>query len=158
MARRLFCRCGGSFGSWVTQPAEKRYRDLLARATPVLEDKTWNGSYYRLYANDGQIDEGCLSDQIIGQWAMHLLAASALPQAGPRPLGPALHPSAPAAAATRAAKRPLRVRGLVGADERRARRSRRAGGIGRRLVRSSCRPVLSPAKLARARLDQLSLR
>jgi len=53
--------------------AEKRYRDLLARATPVLEDKAWNGSYYRLYADGERLDEGCLSDQIIGQWALHLL-------------------------------------------------------------------------------------
>lgn len=53
--------------------AEKRYRDLLTTATPVLEEKAWNGSYYRLYAQDEKIDEGCLTDQIIGQWATHLL-------------------------------------------------------------------------------------
>jgi non-lysosomal glucosylceramidase len=53
--------------------SEKRYRDLLTAATPVLEEKTWNGSYYRLYAHGEKNDEGCLSDQIIGQWAIRLL-------------------------------------------------------------------------------------
>ena len=50
-----------------------RYRDVLARGSAVLEEKTWNGSYYRLYAKGVELDEGCLSDQIIGQWAARLL-------------------------------------------------------------------------------------
>jgi non-lysosomal glucosylceramidase len=50
-----------------------RFRDVLQRGTASLEAKAWNGSYYRLYAKGTDVDEGCLSDQIIGQWAMRLL-------------------------------------------------------------------------------------
>lgn len=53
--------------------AEARYRDVLARGSSALEAKAWNGSYYRLYAKGADMDEGCLSDQIIGQWAVRLL-------------------------------------------------------------------------------------
>lgn len=53
--------------------AVSRYRDVLQRGTASLEAKAWNGSYYRLYAKGGEVDEGCLSDQIIGQWAIRLL-------------------------------------------------------------------------------------
>ena len=56
--------------------AAKRYAEILAKARAVFEDKLWNKRYYRLY-NDaggpkGDRDEGCLTDQIIGQWTMHL--------------------------------------------------------------------------------------
>jgi non-lysosomal glucosylceramidase len=55
--------------------AQQRYAELRAKGTKVFEEKLWNGSYYRLY-NDiggkrGDMDEGCLSDQVIGQWAAH---------------------------------------------------------------------------------------
>ncbi len=49
--------------------AESRYRDILQRGTATLEAATWNGSYYRLYANGDDHDEGCLSDQILGHWS-----------------------------------------------------------------------------------------
>ena len=55
------------------EAAAVRYRDVLARGSAALEAKTWNGSYYRLYAKGTEVDEGCLSDQIIGQWAARLL-------------------------------------------------------------------------------------
>jgi non-lysosomal glucosylceramidase len=56
--------------------AAQRYRDVLAKAGASFEQKLWNGSYYRLY-NDaggdrGDLDEGCLTDQAIGQWACRL--------------------------------------------------------------------------------------
>lgn len=53
--------------------AEARYRDARTRGAAALEEKAWNGSYYRLYAKGADVDEGCLSDQIIGQWAARLV-------------------------------------------------------------------------------------
>ncbi len=50
-----------------------RYRDVLQRGLASLEGQAWNGSYYRLYAKGAQKDEGCLTDQIIGHWAVRLL-------------------------------------------------------------------------------------
>jgi non-lysosomal glucosylceramidase len=56
--------------------AEKRWRDVLEQGSRTVDKTTWNGSYYRLYADPlggrGD-DEGCLTDQIIGQWAAHLV-------------------------------------------------------------------------------------
>lgn len=62
--------------------AAQRYRDILDQGRPVFEQKLWNGSYYRLY-NDaggerGDSDEGCLTDQIIGQWATHFVGDESL--------------------------------------------------------------------------------
>ncbi len=51
--------------------AAERYGEVLERGTKTLEDKTWNGSYYNLY-DDGEGDLGCLTDQMIGQWACHV--------------------------------------------------------------------------------------
>lgn len=56
--------------------AAERYSAVLDKAKAAFEQKLWNGRYYRLY-NDvggerGDLDEGCLTDQIIGQWANHL--------------------------------------------------------------------------------------
>ncbi len=56
--------------------AEKKWRDVLQNGARTLQTATWNGSYYRLYADakggHGQ-DEGCLTDQLLGQWATHLV-------------------------------------------------------------------------------------
>jgi len=53
-----------------------RYQDVLARGTRAFEDKLWNGRYYRLYNDEGGArgdkDDGCMADQLIGQWAAHL--------------------------------------------------------------------------------------
>ncbi len=59
------------------EPAAQRYAEVLEKATPVFETKLWNGEFYRLY-NDaggerGDLDEGCLTDQIIGQWANQMV-------------------------------------------------------------------------------------
>ncbi len=66
------------------QQSQDRYGDILHQAEKVFEDKLFNGEYYRLYNNQGgpmggksaagkveEIDEGCLADQMIGQWATH---------------------------------------------------------------------------------------
>ncbi|MBD3241983.1 MAG: hypothetical protein GF331_15445 [Chitinivibrionales bacterium] len=58
---------------------EARYTEILLKGAAAFEDKLWNGSYFRLY-NDkggprGDMDEGCLTDQIIGRWAMHFVGA-----------------------------------------------------------------------------------
>lgn len=57
--------------------AEARYREVLEKGVKVFEDKAWNGTYYRLYNDAGgehdDMDEGCLTDQVIGQWAAHLI-------------------------------------------------------------------------------------
>jgi uncharacterized protein (DUF608 family) len=55
--------------------AAERYRAALAKARAGYETKLWNGRYFVLY-NDkggkhGGHDDGCLSDQMIGQWALH---------------------------------------------------------------------------------------
>jgi uncharacterized protein (DUF608 family) len=56
--------------------AERHYADVLAKGRARLESTSWNGRYYRLYSDRdgkrGDADEGCLTDQIIGQWAAHL--------------------------------------------------------------------------------------
>jgi hypothetical protein len=56
--------------------AAEHYSAVLCKASAAFEDKLWNGSYYRL-SNDaggkrGDLDEGCLTDQAIGQWACDL--------------------------------------------------------------------------------------
>jgi uncharacterized protein (DUF608 family) len=64
--------------------SERRFEEILEQARGVFEEKLFNGEYYRLYNNEGgpmggksaagkveQIDEGCLADQMIGQWATH---------------------------------------------------------------------------------------
>lgn len=48
---------------------ESRYSEVLKRGTAALEAATWNGAYYRL-SSEGTPDEGCLTDQIIGHWAI----------------------------------------------------------------------------------------
>lgn len=67
----------------------KKYTPIFESGKKLAEQKLWNGNYYRLYNSDlktmktkdgaGQdivknmegVDEGCLTDQIIGQWAAH---------------------------------------------------------------------------------------
>lgn len=59
--------------------AEVRYQDYLTKSRKHAEDSLWNGKYFRLY-NDigglkGDCSEGCLTDQIIGQWAAKMIGA-----------------------------------------------------------------------------------
>ncbi|GAB4195823.1 MAG: hypothetical protein OHK0022_12850 [Roseiflexaceae bacterium] len=57
--------------------AEGRYRALLEQARQQFEARLWNGSYYRLWNDQGGPhggqDEGCLTDQLLGQWCNDLL-------------------------------------------------------------------------------------
>ena len=56
--------------------AADRYAALVERGRRVFEERLWNGRYYRLCNDEGGakgiIDEGCLSDQLLGQWAANL--------------------------------------------------------------------------------------
>ncbi len=56
---------------------EKRYSRLFESGVRIFEEKLWNGEYFRLYNDEGGAngtkDEGCLSDQLISQWAAHQL-------------------------------------------------------------------------------------
>ena len=60
----------------------RRYAKLLENGRKVFEQRLWNGRYYRL-CNDkgganGTVDEGCLTDQLLGQWAAHLAGSGHL--------------------------------------------------------------------------------
>lgn len=57
--------------------AEQQYRGILEKGKGLVETHLWNGKYYRLsndyngkFGNKGA-DEGCLTDQLIGQWMAH---------------------------------------------------------------------------------------
>ncbi len=55
-----------------------RYESLLANCHRVFEERLWNGNYYRLSStgpgvSGGQF-EGCLTDQLIGEWCNLLTA------------------------------------------------------------------------------------
>ena len=58
------------------EPARTHYAECLEKGRTVFEAKLWNGKYYRLYNDAGGVrgdsDEGCLTDQLIGQWTMRL--------------------------------------------------------------------------------------
>ncbi len=67
----------------------KKFAPIFEKGKKLAEEKLWNGKYYRLYNSDlktmktkdgagkeitkdmSGTDEGCLTDQIIGQWAAH---------------------------------------------------------------------------------------
>jgi non-lysosomal glucosylceramidase len=54
---------------------ESQCRAIGQQAVQAMEENLWNGSYYRLYNELGGPkgkDEGCLTDQLIGQWTAHL--------------------------------------------------------------------------------------
>ena len=53
-----------------------RYTKILETGKKVYDEKLWNGKYFRLYncsleKNKG-VDEGCLTDQMVGQWVAHI--------------------------------------------------------------------------------------
>jgi len=51
---------------------------ILAKTKAVLDEELWNGNYYKLSKDPDQKhdeDNGCLTDQIIGQWVLHLCGA-----------------------------------------------------------------------------------
>lgn len=56
---------------------EEKAAQILQKGGELMDQHLWNGEYYRLYNDfDGTMgknnkDEGCLTDQIIGQWVAH---------------------------------------------------------------------------------------
>lgn len=53
--------------------AEVKYATIFKKGSELMDKHLWNGKYYRLsndYMNKHQkgVDEGCLTDQVIGQW------------------------------------------------------------------------------------------
>lgn len=53
---------------------EKQYKEIAQKGSKLMEQKLWNGSYYNLsndYLGKKGIDNGCLTDQLIGQWVAH---------------------------------------------------------------------------------------
>lgn len=70
--------------------AETQYAGILKNGKKLLGEKIWNGKYFRLYHTDTTSykthdgtgaevnvevplqDEGCLTDQLIGQWVSHM--------------------------------------------------------------------------------------
>ncbi len=59
--------------------AAQKYADVLQDARETFVHKLWNGRYFRLYDDSegetGESDEGCLTDQVIGQWTNDLIGA-----------------------------------------------------------------------------------
>jgi uncharacterized protein (DUF608 family) len=73
-----------------------RFERLLKKGKTLLDERLWNGEYYRLYrtgqrkyaTHDGTgkevekdvpaVDEGCLTDQMIGQWVSGMCGLDAL--------------------------------------------------------------------------------
>ncbi len=58
------------------EEAAKKYEGILKKGSALMDEKLWNGEYYRLYNDEGgtahgDLSEGCLTDQIIGQWVAH---------------------------------------------------------------------------------------
>ena len=55
--------------------AVAKYESILEKGKLAFEEKLWNGSYYRLYNDEngknGGKDEGCLTDQLLGQLTNH---------------------------------------------------------------------------------------
>jgi len=57
------------------QEAAARYRESLEKGAARLEEACWNGKYFSLFhdqASEHGRDEGCLTDQLLGQWCTHL--------------------------------------------------------------------------------------
>jgi uncharacterized protein (DUF608 family) len=55
--------------------AEAKYAAVLEGASQAFEEALWTGDYYRLFNDtDGEhgLDEGCMTDQLMGQWACEL--------------------------------------------------------------------------------------
>ena len=55
----------------------KKAEAIFESGSKLMDEHLWNGNYYRLYNDydgimqNGNVDEGCLTDQIVGQWAAH---------------------------------------------------------------------------------------
>ncbi len=55
--------------------AARTYRDLAGTASLAYDTLLWNGEYYGQPATGADFDfgDGCLTDQLVGQWWAHLL-------------------------------------------------------------------------------------
>jgi non-lysosomal glucosylceramidase len=77
--------------------AQEKWQHVFDSGRRHFETATWNGKYYRLYSDlngpHGDQDEGCLTDQLLGQWAAHLLDLPRLvsPEAARSALGEIIH-------------------------------------------------------------------
>lgn len=52
----------------------QKYKKIALKGSKLMEEKLWNGSYFNLsndYLGKKGIDNGCLTDQLIGQWVAH---------------------------------------------------------------------------------------
>jgi len=62
--------------------AVARYGGVLARARGRVDARLFNGRYFRLWNDEGGRhggkDEGCLTDQLVGVWAAHLVGLGGL--------------------------------------------------------------------------------
>lgn len=58
----------------------RKYKNIADKSINVMENKLWNGKYFRLYNDEenNKKDEGCLTDQVIGQWTAHLAGIDSL--------------------------------------------------------------------------------
>lgn len=85
----LAALAGGISAARVLEDAAfvKKYQPVFEKGKQLAEEKLWNGKYYRLYNSDlktmatkdgagkdivkdmAGVDEACLTDQLIGQWA-----------------------------------------------------------------------------------------
>ncbi len=53
---------------------KEKYEAIARKGNQLMNEKLWNGSYYRLsndYNGVNGVNEGCLTDQLIGQWIAH---------------------------------------------------------------------------------------
>ncbi len=72
-------RCMEEMATAMGAPAEaQRYRQLYDSGRVGLDDMTWNGEYYaqvyeRAQEDKYQVGNGCLSDQLLGQWMAHIV-------------------------------------------------------------------------------------
>jgi non-lysosomal glucosylceramidase len=63
------------------ESARARYAGVLAKGTAAFEEALWTGGYYRLFNDAGGrhgLDDGCMTDQMIGQWACDMAGLSDL--------------------------------------------------------------------------------
>ncbi len=52
----------------------KKYKKIADKGVQLMDKHLWNGKYYRLandYRGEHGKDEGCLTDQLFGQWVAH---------------------------------------------------------------------------------------
>jgi glycogen debranching enzyme len=52
---------------------EKRWTELLDKASASFDHMLFNGEYFSLWADGNQRDELCMTDQVSGEWFTHLI-------------------------------------------------------------------------------------